>query len=173
MDSYEKGDELSDYDVPNEFLCPSDRISKYTVHALRRVLCSYGYNYTEWKPQGGWKPPIDYYAGNWTDRIKRPSEKLAFVDSVDWWVWWNAADYRIGWDKVGQASILTYKNLNPSVDGPVIYRHSEGANIAFYDVHVEYLKKEKIFVIEDFEADPKKPGMWVADLLFYRKYHSN
>lgn len=180
IDSYKEGDELSDYDVPDDFLCPSDRISKDMVHAYRRVLCSYGYNYTEWKKYGDSDmSPIGGYGGHWTHKIKQPSEKLAFIDGIDWWAEWSAADYSgaldehdgWGWDKLGQADILTYKNKN--FHGPTIYRHSEGANIAFYDGHVEYLKKEKIFIIEDYKADPPRPGMWVADILFYRQYHSD
>ena len=173
MDSYKDGDELSDYDVPKEFLCPSDRISKYTVYARFGVLCSYGYNYTEWKPEGGWKPPIDDYAGNFAHKIKQPSEKLAFIDGIDWWVHWYGADYEYAWDILGQASILTYRSTTAVGNhgfGPVFYRHSEGANVAFYDGHVEYLRKEKVFIKEDY---PGKPGMWVADLPFYRAHHRN
>ena len=38
----------------------------------------------------------------------------------------------------------------------------EGANVTFYDGHVENLKKEKIFVKDDWNATPKRPGMWQA-----------
>ncbi len=30
--------------------------------------------------------------------------------------------------------------------GPTIYRHSEGANVAFYDGHVSYMKKQEILI---------------------------
>jgi prepilin-type processing-associated H-X9-DG protein len=121
--------------------------------------------------------PINGYGGNWTQKIRRPAEKLAFTDGIDWWVEWSAADYsgaveghdEWGWDKLGQANIRTYKDRG--FHGPTIYRHSEGANVAFYDGHVKYMHKEDIFVIEDYEAEPKRPGMWVADLRFYRVYH--
>ncbi len=173
MDSYKDPHQLSDYDVPNEFLCPSDKISKHMVYAYRRVLCSYGYNYTEWQPEGGWKPPIDDYAGHFTHKIKQPAQKLAFIDGIDWWVHWYGADYEYAWDILGQASILTYRST-PAVGnhgfGPVLYRHSEGANVAFYDGHVEHLRKEKVFIKEDY---PETPGMWVADPVFYHKHHPN
>lgn len=172
MDSYKSSRDRSDFDVPDSFLCPADRISKDPRNRLQGVLCSYGYNYTDWKKPGDPSmSPIEGYGGTWTHKIKQSAEKLAFIDSVDWWVCWDGADYRIGWDKVGQANIYTYKNLSPRVDGPVIYRHNEGANVAFYDGHVKWLRKEAVFIKEDYEASPKNPGMWVVDLLFYRQYH--
>lgn len=36
--------------------------------------------------------------------------------------------------------------------GPTFYRHSEGANIAFFDGHTEYLSKEKVFFYYEGEA---------------------
>lgn len=172
IDSFKSHEDFdSGFDAPEEFLCPSDRIGRYQVNAKHQVLLSYGYNYTEWKKNGAWLPPIKGYAGTWNHKVKRAAEKLAFTDAIDWWVWWLTADYRIGWDKVGQANIDTYKALEPKVDGPTIYRHTEGANVAFYDAHVSYMKKEDIFIIEDFEADPLKPGMWVIDFESYFKTH--
>lgn len=176
--SYEKGDEETKlFDVPDEFLCPTDRIGKDKKNRYGGVLCSYGYNYTEWKISGSESmAPINGYGGHFAHRIRRPGEKLVFVDSIDWWVEWSAADYRIGWDILGQANIDTYKHaydkkLGPeNIHGPTIYRHNEGANVAFYDGHVKYMRKEEIFVIEDYdEADPKRPGMWVVNLASYRE----
>ena len=40
------------------------------------------------------------------------------------------------------------------------YRHSEGVNLLFYDGHVEWWRKEKVFVMEDWEVEPKRPGIW-------------
>lgn len=178
MNSYEKGDEPNrPFDTPDEFLCPTDRISKDPANAYGKVLCSYGYNYTEWKPESGWMPPLIDPAGHFAQRIRRPADKLVFVDGIDWWVEWSAADYRIGWDILGQANIYTYKyaydkKLGPAnIHGPTIYRHNEGADVAFYDGHVKYLKKEDIFVIEDYKANPKRPGMWVVDLALYLDNH--
>ncbi len=183
LKSYETGDEETKlFDIPDEFICPSDRISRDKRNRLAGVLCSYGYNYTEWKPESGWMPPINEYAGHWTYKIRQAAEKLMFVDGIDWWVEWSAADYSgaldehvdssgdaWGWDKLGQANIFTYKDKG--FHGPTIYRHNEGANVTFYDGHVKYMKKEEVFVIEDYKADPKRPGMWVVDLAFYREWH--
>ena len=162
MDTYKEKQDVSDFDLPDAFLCPADRISRDPANRVGSVLLSYGYNYTEFKPAGGWLPPIHNYGGHFADKVPQPSEKLAFTDSVDWWVWWGGADYRVGWDKLRQANINTYKNSTPRVDGPTLYRHNEGANIGFYDGHVGYGKKEQIFVISDWDATPKRAGMWTS-----------
>jgi prepilin-type N-terminal cleavage/methylation domain-containing protein/prepilin-type processing-associated H-X9-DG protein len=158
------------FDTPDSYLCPADRISRDPHNAVGTVLTSYAYNATEWNifASGSLNTGI-HFAGHKADKVKQPSEKLMFTDSVDWWCWWGAADYRIGWDKIGQANINQYKKLSPRVDGPVLYRHSEGADIAFYDGHVEYRKKQDIFVITDWNAKPKRPGMWVSDLVLCHK----
>lgn len=171
IDSYETEEESAlPFDVPDEFLCPADRISKDPANIRGTVLCSYGYNLTEFLAQYQWVTDglLKNPAGHMTHMIKQPAEKLAFIDGIDWWVGWGAANYEIGWDKLGQTPLDIYKLAG--IHGPTFYRHSEGANVAFYDGHVEYLRKEKVFIKEDY---PQKPGMWVADLNFYRKYHSN
>lgn len=178
LSSYEKGDEkIRPFDVPDEFLCPTDKISKNKKNRIYGVLCSYGYNITEFLEQYKWADEegglLKDPAGHRTHNIRQAAEKLAFVDGIDWWVEWTAADYRKGWDKLGQASIDDYRHkIDPQVYGPTIYRHNEGADVAFYDGHVKYLKKEDIFVIEDYEANLKKPGMWVVNLAFYREHHN-
>ena len=177
-----KGPSLGPFDMPAEYLCPSDKISIDPINALSGVLCSYGYNYTEWRQPtsaGGWLPPVGPpgswpYAGHRIQTIKQPAEKLAFVDGIDWWVTWSSADYENAWDILGQASIAIYRTT-PAVGfhgyGPTLYRHNEGANVAFYDGHVFWMRKQEIFIKEDYEATPKNYGMWVSDLAFYREYH--
>jgi prepilin-type processing-associated H-X9-DG protein/prepilin-type N-terminal cleavage/methylation domain-containing protein len=178
LDAYAKTEDRSVggsillYDLPNAFLCPSDKISPFKMNRYFRdganVLLSYAYNYTDWE-RSNWDSWSGYPAdaGHKADKIPLPSEKLAFTDSVDWWIVWRSADYRIGWDKLGQANIVAYKSITPRVDGPVLYRHNEGANVGFYDGHVKYMKKEQAFVKEDRDANPRKPGMWVADMAAY------
>lgn len=165
MDSKQKkGDK---YNVPDDFLCPSDKISKDDSNAgdSGGVLVSYGYNMTDW----GYSVSLDY-RGHKIGNMKAPSGKLAFMDSVDFWVDWHsgAADYRKAWDVLGQASIDEYKKIG--IHGPTIYRHNDGVNILFYDGHSDYMKKEDVFIIEDFEASPKRPRMWVADMQAYEEY---
>jgi prepilin-type N-terminal cleavage/methylation domain-containing protein/prepilin-type processing-associated H-X9-DG protein len=160
-------------DLPNAFACPSDTISIDSRNRYFRdganVLLSYAYNFTDWSKTdwntwGGYPEP----AGHNASKIVSPGTKIAFADSVDWWFVWNGGDYRIGWNKLGQANIEAYKNLNPRVDGPVLYRHGEGANFGFYDGHVQYMKKDRVFVAQDRDATPqRRPGSWVANTTMY------
>ncbi len=177
----------SDFIIQKEYLCPEDEISKNVKNAVfsgSAVSVSYGYNSTEFLVQYGWfgdsgawtTPP---YAGLNSQGVKRAAEKLSFTEGIDWWLGWDGADYRIGWDLYKQASIAAYRQEDPLVPpkgprkvyGPVMYRHSEGANVAYYDGHVSYLRKQEIFVKEDYDASPKKPGMWVSDTALYLRYH--
>lgn len=156
----------SSYTSPKDFLCPTDQIGKDENNAFNGiVLISYGYNITEW----GHSFAVNKYMGHKSGSVKSPSSKLFFTDAIDFWVDWHngAADYRKGWDELGQASIKKYKDAPYSIHGPTSYRHNEGANVLFYDGHSDYMKKEKVFVIEDFEANPKIPGMWVMDMVAY------
>lgn len=184
------------YDLPNAYLCPADKIgnntlnryTKYTGAGAPNVLLSYGANLTDWMPwRDSWGDNPD--AGHTMARVKQPAAKLAFIDTVDWWVWWGGADYENAWDILGQATIYDYKKDQPiknpkasllpaRVDGPIIYRHNEGANIGFYDGHSKWMKKQEIFVKEDralISTNPpirKNPGMWVSDMDTYIKNRS-
>ena len=185
MNSYAAGKEATTdkYNVPDEFLCPADKIGIHPENAVQGVLLSYGYNLVEFVKQygdlkkGSWAPtPLPSYDGYYSvghkvQTVRHPDEKLAFIDSIDWWVGWEGADYRKKWDQLGQGTITQYKTAPDQVWGPTIYRHNEGANIAFYDGHAAYMKKQEVFVVEDYTAIPKKPGIWVVDLQIYYEYH--
>lgn len=156
---------FSKYNVPDEYLCPTDRISRDDANAGTSggVLISYGYNLTEW----GFTTSMSY-RGHKVSEIKSPGTRLAFTDSVDWWTDWDGADYDNdgeGWDTYGQQSLDFYQSKG--LYGPTIYRHNEGAVAGFYDGHADYRKKQEIFIKEDYDADPKRPGMWVVDLQRY------
>jgi prepilin-type N-terminal cleavage/methylation domain-containing protein/prepilin-type processing-associated H-X9-DG protein len=185
----------ADFDLPNTFLCPSDKIgnnykNRYTYAdsgSPSNVLLSYGYNFTEWAKSGQWSDwqgkPAD--AGHKASNIKLPASKLAFIDSIDWWVCWVGADYENAWDILGQACISDYRQegvaknprrslLPAKVYGPVMFRHSEGAVVGFYDGHCKYMRKQEIYVKADREyitigeqRTRKNPGMWVSDYALY------
>lgn len=137
--------------MPKEYYCPADKLAKQGKISQRGVLISYGYNLTDFYPNDLNGNPMDwsnatgkYYAGYRTAAIRRPSEKIAFIDSNNWWVWWPGADYKSYWNKKGQAPWEVYQSLG--IDGVTMYRHREGANIGFYDGHVSSLPKEKVYV---------------------------
>jgi prepilin-type N-terminal cleavage/methylation domain-containing protein/prepilin-type processing-associated H-X9-DG protein len=161
----------SKFSWPKKFLCPADKISDDPKNTFSNVLVSYGYNITEYLSSSvTWGTNFGNckYWGNYADRIPQPSRKISFIDSVDWWVCWAGADYRYGWDKLHQANINDYRTkITPNIFGPVLYRHSEGANIGFYDGHTAFMKKQDIFVKEDRDASPRRPDMWAANLALY------
>ena len=43
-----------------------------------------------------------------------------------------------------------------------MYRHNESANLAFYDGHVETWHKSKLWIPEDAQVKPYRPGIWVV-----------
>lgn len=172
-DSLRGSEEPRYYGIPRKLMCPSDKISVDLANVSNQgVLTSYAMNSTEW---GGWNiinnPSYNAYLGHKQNALRMPARLLAFVDGIDWWTHWYSADPTLGWDKAGQLSIEEYKNPPYNLHGPVFYRHSEGANVLFYDGHVEYFRKEELFVRADYEARPQRPGIWVADINLFYKWH--
>jgi prepilin-type N-terminal cleavage/methylation domain-containing protein/prepilin-type processing-associated H-X9-DG protein len=145
--------------TPKEFLCPADRISKNKTDTENRI--SYAYNNSDWRP---WTHAYTI-VGYKVETVTRPAETLNFIDSITHDVDLNGAHYKGVWDRV--------KNWTPDpkvwrkIDerttyGSAHYRHSEGANVGFYDGHAQWLKKEIIFDIEGYYANPTRTGMWTA-----------
>ncbi len=167
--------------LPDEYFCPEDKVARYDRWSEYSVLVSYAYNVAEWYYPTDvincyWdKDPVKccknagtetWQIGHKRTAVKRAAEKINFAESVDWWATWQkGANYEIGWDILGQVPAHppwqpNYKD-NADVYGPVIYRHNEGANFAFYDGHVEYLPKEKVYIEEEGVSPLKDAtGMW-------------
>ena len=59
-----------------------------------------------------------------------------------------------------KGSVQDYKDAGTG--GPTLYRHNEGANIGFYDGHAERMAKQKVWIAENYNSNPKRPEMWVA-----------
>ncbi|MBW8002763.1 MAG: prepilin-type N-terminal cleavage/methylation domain-containing protein [Planctomycetes bacterium] len=156
--------------MPAQFSCPTNTYAKkMTLDELNNnfgTSASYGYNATEWysSAQGGllsvWgatKPRVQ--VGHRPANIRRPANKAVFLDSNDWYVHWQGANFETGWDVSGQDGPGNYANA-----GPTLYRHGEGTNVAFYDGHVAYMRKAAVWKeTSEWMQTPKKPGMWVAD----------
>jgi prepilin-type N-terminal cleavage/methylation domain-containing protein/prepilin-type processing-associated H-X9-DG protein len=174
----------SDFVMPKELLCPDDEVSRLIQNAKTNsgtYLGSYGYNSTEFVKQYGDLTDIK----SWTtfsskatnneichiaQNMKRPTEQLCFTEGPDWWLSWGGANYNTGWDVLRQQNIQVYRDRIP-MWGPVHYRHNEGINAAFYDGHIQYMKKQEAFVKADYDAKPSRPGVWAADLALYYKWH--
>ena len=104
--------------------------------------------YTNWYSFG--------YAGHKNTSVPQPAMRAFFGESNDWWMWWKGANYEKGWDVLHQDTIMPYKDVG--CDGPTLYRHGDGANFGFYDGHVEYMKKDKVWNDDDWGTG--RPGMW-------------
>jgi prepilin-type N-terminal cleavage/methylation domain-containing protein/prepilin-type processing-associated H-X9-DG protein len=147
----------SSYVMPKEYLCPSDTQSNEAYWAQAGVIyknfVSYGYNFTDWSADS--KKPVSW-SGNipvstWacryqTNDITSSGTKIMFVDSGDIWVIMAGANYTKYWNQFGQ-DIVRYRAAGSWY--PTYYRHKQGANVAFFDGHVDFLKKESLFYYTD------------------------
>ena len=169
--------------TPIEYRCPADTAiwdpAKYSYannpnapnSANKGTLTSYAYNFEDWYPSDGrdWALASKSWAGHKLSQVQDPATKLIFHDGDDWWSQWKGADFRKGWDRLGQkGSVQAYKDAGTG--GPTLYRHREGAVFAFYDAHAQWLPKQKVWIASDYSANPKRPGMWVAVLEVWKKY---
>jgi prepilin-type processing-associated H-X9-DG protein/prepilin-type N-terminal cleavage/methylation domain-containing protein len=140
-----------DLKMPKEYLCPTDLASgrhKNLPTEYQNVV-SYGYNYTDWGPdsrnQISWSgdvPNGTQVARIELSQVKRSGEKLMFIDAGDLWAQKAGADYKTFWDRLGK-NLQSYRDAGQW--DPVFYRHNNGANIAFFDGHVEHRDKKSIF----------------------------
>ncbi len=161
--------------TPTDYRCPADTAiwnPKQFAYANdpsqpnsenRGTLTSYSYNFEDWYPSDGrgWALASKDHAGHKLSAIRAPSEKMIFHDGHDWWSQWKGANYVKGWDQLGmKGSVQAYKNAG--CGGPTLYRHSEGADLAFYDGHAERRHKQQVWIEANYNANPKIPGMWVA-----------
>jgi len=173
----------SNVQTPTEYRCPGDTaIFRPALYAYannpklsdkenRGTLTSYSYNFEDWYPSDGrsWALASKDHAGHKLSLVQEPSQKLIFHDGHDWWSQWKGADYTKGWDRLRQkGSVQAYKDAGTG--GPTLYRHNEGAALAFYDGHGERLRKQKVWIAANYNSRPKQPGMWVARLETWNSY---
>jgi prepilin-type processing-associated H-X9-DG protein/prepilin-type N-terminal cleavage/methylation domain-containing protein len=120
--------------VPQGLVCPDAVLSQNAPDARGGYLISrsYGYNL-----QGlNWYDGAPrYYTGLHHNDVRRPAEKIMFIDATDWVVHMgNSRGY------------LTYKEQYgpPPLTNMSAYRHSGGASIAFFDGHAAWLPAKQI-----------------------------
>ncbi len=94
MDDFRRIRDRGELDSLDEFLCPSNKISKNPDNISENgILTSYGYNPTDWP--GTRIKTSNVRVGHRVETIKSLAEKLAFVYGIDWWVDWNGAHYEM------------------------------------------------------------------------------
>ena len=154
-----EGYEMPSDTLPKDFKCPSDRrtLANGGLHLEGGQVIqgvSYGMNMMGIRPVGGWQTNIVYALK--TFQVVRPAEKIHFMDSQWFVVYMAGAAYKEVWDECGD--VMGCEEW----DAPS-YRHSEGANIAFYDGHVAYWPKEKVcpYLDNDDEQTAAREAIWM------------
>jgi prepilin-type processing-associated H-X9-DG protein len=136
--------------LPKDFKCPSDR----RTCANGGLWCpdgtiiqgvSYAMNQQSIHGAGrSW-----YYYGTGTDgpglahcvktfQVVKPEDKIFFIDGQWFAACRDGSNYKEVWDLCGD--VMGCLEWNTTA-----YRHSEGANIAFYDAHVKWMPKQEIW----------------------------
>jgi prepilin-type N-terminal cleavage/methylation domain-containing protein/prepilin-type processing-associated H-X9-DG protein len=119
---------------PKNFRCPNFKFISVANGNLWMHKISYGYSRGYF---GSPLSPPGYAYVLKETKVRNPSGKLMFADAQDWFLFPEGADYKQYWDDDHESTFFGVGN--------VTYRHTEGANIAFYDGHAEYWKKEEMY----------------------------
>jgi prepilin-type N-terminal cleavage/methylation domain-containing protein/prepilin-type processing-associated H-X9-DG protein len=148
--------------LPKDYKCPTDRrtvangglyvgdgIPKGVSYAMN-AECLYGLGRTWYRYSPG--PGLAHCLK--TLQVVNPADKIFFIDGQWFAVCYAGSDYKKVWDITGDK--MTAKEWDTAA-----YRHSEGANIAFYDGHVKWLPKQKIWP-QVPEHYPNKKEQWRA-----------
>lgn len=141
--------------MPEEYNCPADKRNVDMTDPINRGIMGYGLNAT------GWDIVKTPYLTHKSTEIVAPFRKIMFIDAQCWSVRSNGADYRKYWDIYGEIEgYFTPEGEN--LHGLLAYRHREGANVAFFDNHVEYLTKEEVYPVsrDPRETDNKVRQLW-------------
>jgi len=143
--------------LPKDFKCPTDKrtvdngglyegdgipkgvsyaMNGESVYGPSRSWCYYGTN---------GKPGLAHCLK--TSQAVRPADKIFFIDGAGFVACMDGSDYLSGtpghpgspnWDMMGDV-------MGQGEWDKAAYRHSEGANITFYDGHVKWLTKQEIW----------------------------
>lgn len=124
--------------VPYKLICPAATLAINGANANGYpIQRSYGYNTDglSWHAN-----PTVYYMGYKRKDVRSPSRKLMFADATGGAITRGGATH---YDKWGE-----FWGLPPGGGSPITnvtaYRHDKGANVAFFDGHVEHLRRDQI-----------------------------
>ncbi|MFH1371725.1 MAG: prepilin-type N-terminal cleavage/methylation domain-containing protein [Planctomycetota bacterium] len=135
-----------------DFKCPNDKRTIDDGFYFEIEGLSYGMNGMGLYGVRGWHysnnsnpPPMAHCLK--TSQVVSPGSKFFFMDAVWYVVHRDDADYKRVWDVHGD-------RMGPWAWDAPAYRHDEGANMLFYDGHVNYLPKEEIYHYPDSGLTP-------------------
>ena len=151
---------------PQTHICPSSTVANLSGTDSNGdgwpdagMPATYGYNDSmlrydprPWYRAERMDPYCDFFK---LSNIPMPAKKIMFLDAADTAVNTRkdrytdlscGINYSLHWDRWGD---IYGPDLEGKVHvGVVSYRHREGSNIAFYDGHAEYLRKERVWYID-------------------------
>lgn len=113
--------------MPRQYLCPLSRAVRAASSAWGVFDFSYGVTYADIPTTGG-------FQGFKLNKIKKPSQSMAFGDALDYLIWnrtysnyilYNEGKYGPGQEALGKGT------------GQLAYRHFKTFNAGFFDGHVE------------------------------------
>ena len=142
---YNAGEEKK-WTLPKDYKCPTDRrtVANGGLFKAANVVqgvsyamnaeCLYGIGRVWYRNVPG--PGLAHCLK--TSQVVKPADKIFFIDGQWFAVCLEGSDYKRVWDKTGDKMSAVEWNTTA-------YRHSEGANIAFYDGHVKWMPKEQIY----------------------------
>lgn len=145
------------HNVPVTFVCPNAKLASsespplfegegsnlpLQYQQLASINYSYGYNSTHLSASGR---NTDKYRGYREIDVVRPSEKLAFVDAVEWNVYGDN-DYNPFYGENGETYDWTHSTNKGSA---IAWRHSRRGktgklNVTFFDGHAETLAHDQV-----------------------------
>jgi prepilin-type N-terminal cleavage/methylation domain-containing protein/prepilin-type processing-associated H-X9-DG protein len=137
--------------LPKDYKCPSDKRTIGNGGLLKQANViqgvSYGMNSVGLRssPTNSWcyhDTSCSKVHTLKTMQVIKSSEKFFLMDSEWFAVDYTGANYTLFWDIQGD------KMDAGQWDVPA-YRHSEGANVVFYDGHMTYMKKQQIFKVNE------------------------
>jgi prepilin-type processing-associated H-X9-DG protein len=124
--------------VPYRLICPLAVLAVNDANVQGHpIVRSYGYNHDAL--DGRANPPV-YFTGHKRKDVRSPATKLMFADATSGNITPGGAKNYDTWGE--------FWGLPPNGGAPVTnitaYRHEKGSNVAFWDGHVAYLRRDEI-----------------------------
>lgn len=146
------------YKFPAELRCPSQLIrdvneycANFNLQYNWPMAMSFAMNSERWvgidaTDAVGWMPYDDQYRGYTVGKVKRPSASAIFIESNYYQTRYERSNYTAYWDRFGdtlRGKVNEFANYGNWAQ--VAYRHSEKADITFFDGHAQSVIKTDVW----------------------------